>query len=176
MAQSNEESIDKGFAYAKQYMADVCEEALRRIGRECLSVSYVEMLNERTWQGFTGNAQNSMAGVLYKRGAISSIVTPRTLTRRPIHNKVDQREVLTLRYPYEGHGRSVRGRVELESGSAAEAISLVASMPFKSSRKTLNALRLTMAVEYNDYLRMNEYSDPYTMLHDVTVLALQGMK
>lgn len=134
------------------------KEAKRIISNDLNSIldAYCEAILEhaidnREFQGFTGNTQTSYSCGLYKDGSLIYVYHQREYTRKPIRKKVKKGERTFLGKPYEGNKRSVIGRVDVDdkygSDTAEEFLK-----SYNVENKNGFSVVVTTGTEYSEYL------------------------
>lgn len=110
-----------------------------------------DALQNKGYEGFTGNTQTSYSVGIYQQGELKYIVSSQDGQRRPVREKLKKGEVATLRNPYEGTGPKTRiGQVSTD-GLSGEASARKFLASYKPTRNGF-AMVMTTGTEYSEWL------------------------
>lgn len=109
-----------------------------------------EVPKYRSYMGFTGNTQTSYACGLYVDGKLEGIVTQQNWSAQPLHKKVGYGKWVYLRKPYEGHARSVRGKVKVD-GEFGQSTSFKFLKSYNAQKNKIQIV-MTTGTEYSEYI------------------------
>lgn len=150
----NAQTIEKGLAKARQAIMKELANQLDSFGGD---IAY-SVFEEKSYMGFTGNAQTSYTSQVWVDGEPFSDYCTGDIQRDAIHEKVEFGEALFLEDPYEGDPRTITGEVEIEHPYSSQTINAIRAQRKKVGKGV--AMRMSVGVEYNNFI-----GDPIGMMY-----------
>lgn len=134
-----------------------------------------EVPRHRQFLGFTGNTQTSYMCGVYVDGRLHGIVMQGNWLTPPLRKKIRKGKWGYLRNPYEGHARSVQGKVDVD-GNYGAVTSTEFLRGYNAPRNRL-CIVMTTGTEYSVYLEQVSHLDVLTGTFEAAkVILAQGFK
>lgn len=136
---------------AMQALERAKKDIMAHLARKSLEAGFritEQALREKSYNGFTGNAQTSYTALVYNAAEVQEYSTGDN-QRTPIRGKIPNGETVFLPTPYEGSPRKVRGKVDILNNYSSQTIAQIKQKPVKNKGVTM---RLAVGVEYNNFI------------------------
>lgn len=154
MADQNPKRVEEAF---ERFAPKMKEIIAKHFEPTCIG-AVEEAYSRRSWDGFTGQAQNSFASYQLRNGSVRLVFDSSQMAPEPVFRKVEIGETIFLSNPVEGAPRSVRGKVDILYSDAEDAVSAIRAIPFVNQSGLAGAMRFAFPVEYDKFIHGNAVS------------------
>lgn len=164
----NERTLNLGFAHGLKLIEYAVFRSLHDAAEKLLFSASIG----KEYTGFTGNTQTSYMCGIYMNGQLVECIEQHNWHYPVIRGKVPKGKTVYLKYPYEGVGRAVEGKVHVDSLYGKDT-SLNFLRRYRIP-KGYYGLVMTTGTEYSELLEQVRHLDVLTYTFSVAESKLQS--